>query len=236
MKIHETTHQGSEEWEDWRSVRATASEFGKIFTGGGKISTQREGYMRSKAIARKYKLPTWSGNAATDRGHELEPISRELFCELSGLEVREVACVEHDNGLCGGSPDGIITYRSVDVSGYETKAYFYDKHMKIVEKGLLPTENKPQVHGMLWLTGFSSWQFMVYNPEAMPFDHRVIEVTPDQYTQDLGAEVLLFCEELNLRADEFISDFEKMMNGTAMKDAMPTLFAYIEAEKREDLF
>lgn len=233
MKIHDNIHQGHEKWDDWRDPRATASEFGKIFTGGGKVSGQRESYMRACAIARKYKLPKWSGNKHTDRGHELEPLSRNLFMELSGLEVREVACIEHDNGLCGGSPDGLIVHNGAYVSGYETKAYNYDKHMGIIQKGVLPTENKPQCHGLLWLTGFSSWQFMVYNPDAMPFDHRVIEVTPDQYTQDLGGEVLSFCEELDRRANEFIEDFEKSMNGVAMREAMPTLYAQIEAGEEE---
>lgn len=229
MKIHDNIHQGHEKWDDWRSVRATASEFGKIFTGGGKVSGQRESYMRKCAIARKYKMPSWSGNKFTDRGHELEPIARDLFSELSGIAVKQVACVEHENGLCGGSPDGLIeTLGGEIISGLEIKCYNYDKHLAIVEKGVLPTENKPQCHGLLWLTGFKSWQFMVYNPDAMPFDHRVIEVTPDQYTQDLGGEVLLFCEELDKRADEFIEDFEKTMNGVAMREAMPTLFAQLE--------
>ena len=235
MKIHESTHQGSEQWDEWRAVRATASEFGKIFTGGGKISSQRESYMRAKAIARKYKLPTWSGNAATDRGHELEPLSRDLFMELSGLDVREAACIEHDNGLCGGSPDGIIHHNGIDLSGWETKSFNYDRHMKIIEKRELPVENKPQVHGMLWLTGFQTWQYMVYNPDAMPFDHLVLQVQPDQYTQDLGGEVLAFCEELDRRAEEFIEDFEKMMSGVAMREAMPELYAQIEAMNGEGL-
>jgi len=216
-------------WDDWRSVRATASEYGKIFTGGGKVSAQREAYMRKCAIARKYKMPTWAGNKHTDRGHELEPVARDLFSQLSGVAVREVACLEHENGLCGGSPDGLIYSDDIRlVSGLEIKCYAYDKHIGICTKGEMPTDCKPQVHGMLWLTGLSSWQFMVYHDEALPFDHRVIEVTPSQYTADLGNEVLSFCEELDRRAGEFISDFEKSTQGIAMREAMPILFANLE--------
>lgn len=240
MIIRESTHQGSEAWDEWRSTRATASEFDKIFTGGGKVSAQRDSYMRLKAIQRKYKRRAWAGNAATDRGHELEPISRNLWAELSGREVREVACIEHDNDLCGGSPDGIISHRGVDISGYETKAYNYDKHIGMIDRGVFPTACKPQVHGALWLTGFSSWIFMIYHPDAMPFDYKVWEVSPDQYTQDLGGEVLSFCEELDRRADEFIDDFEKSMSGVSMKEAMPILEAQIarmdeEARMDEDI-
>lgn len=232
MKIHDNIHQGHEAWDEWRAVRATASETGKIFTGGGKVSTQREAYMRKLAVARKYKLPKWSGNKYTDRGHELEPVARDLFRDLSGLDVREVACLEHDNGLCGGSPDGLIyAPDGTLISGLEIKCYNYDKHMSICEKGKLPTDNKPQIHAHLWLSGLPSWQFMVYHDEAMPFDHRVIEVEPDQYTQDLGGEILKFCEELDNRADEFLADFARSLAGVAMKDAMPVLFSQFEGEE-----
>ena len=75
MIIHKEMEQGQEAWDLWRAPLATASEFGKIFTGGGKISAQREPYMRKCAISRKYKLPSWGGNAATERGHLLEPVA-----------------------------------------------------------------------------------------------------------------------------------------------------------------
>jgi len=229
MKIYTEIHQDHEAWHEMRSIKATASEFGKIFTGGGKVSTQREPYMRKCAIAREFKMPTWGGNRATDRGHELEPVARDLFRELSGLDVREVAFVEHENGLCGGSPDGLI-YAPDDtlVSGLEIKCYNYDKHMGILSKRVLPTENKPQVHGAMFLAKVDSWQFMPYHDEAMPFDHCVIETTPDSYTDNLENEVMQFCEELDRRADEFISDFRKSMDGQSMRLAMPALFKKLE--------
>lgn len=236
MIIHTTGHQGSESWDDWRAVRATASEFGKIYTGGGKISTQRESYMRSCAVAREYKLPSWSGNAFTDRGHDLEPVARELFASLSGLDVREVTRIEHDDCLCGGSPDGLIYDPDENaVSGLEIKCYNYDKHIEIVTKGVLPTMNKPQVHGLLWLTKFTSWQFMVYHDQALPFDYRVIEVEPDQYTDDLGGEVMLFCEELDRRADEFIDDFRNSLSGKSMRESMPILHSQLALTTSQEL-
>ena len=229
MKIHTDIHQGHEDWDKWRSVRATASEFSKIYTGGGKVSGQRESYMRKCAVARKYTMPTWSGNSYTDRGHDLEPVARDLFVELSGLDVREVACVEHDNGLCGGSPDGLIYSPNGElISGLEIKCLNYDKHIGIVTKGAVPSEHRAQVHGLMWLTGVPCWQYMVYHDEAMPFDYRVIEVEPDQYTDDLGVEMLKFCEELDQRSEEFIDDFEKSMSGVGMLDSMPVLRRHIE--------
>ena len=217
--------QGSEAWDNTRAPIATASEFSKIFTGGGKVSTQRDSYMRKCAVARKYKLPSWSGNKHTDRGHELEPLARDLFCELSGLEIKEVSFIEHDNELCGCSPDGLIYAPDGRlVSGLDIKCFMYDKHVGIITKGVMPTDNKPQVHGEMWLAEVNCWQYMPYHDDAMPFDHCVIEVEKDQYTDNLSNEVLSFCEELDRRAEEFISDFEKSMKGITMKESMPTLF------------
>lgn len=228
--------QGSEAWDNQRAPIATASEFGKIFTGAEKISGQRESYMRKCAIARKYKLPSWTGNAATDRGHELEPVARDLFSGLSGVEVTEVSFIEHDNGLCGGSPDGLIYAPDGRlVSGLEIKCYNYDKHVGIVTKGEIPTDTKPQVHGSMWLAEVSCWQFMPYHDDAMPFDYRVIEVDQARYTDNLAGEVLKFCEELDRRAEEFISDFEKSMQGLGMRESMPNLFKQLEHVEVESL-
>jgi hypothetical protein len=234
MIIHESTHQGSEQWDEWRAVRATASQFGKIFTGGWKISEQREAYMRKCAIARQYRIPQWAGNAHTERGHALEPVARQLFTDLSGVEVREVACIEHDNGLCGGSPDGLIYAPDGRlVSGLEIKCYQYDKHVGIVTKGEMPTDCKPQVHGLLFLSRLSCWQYMVYHDEALPFDMRVIEIQPDAYTDALENEVMKFCEELDQRAEEFIADFDKSLR-TPIMDRMPVL-SLVMSEGEEEL-
>ena len=150
-----------------------------------------------------------------------------------------MACVEHENKLCGGSPDGLIYSPNGEViSGIEIKCLSYNKHVaeyiSLVNKKL-PTDRKPQVHGLLWLTGLPSWQFMVYHDDAMPFEHKVLEVTPDQYTQDLGGHVLEFCKELDERADEFIEDFDKSLKGASAEEVMPILFSQLKIESGEEM-
>jgi hypothetical protein len=230
MIIHNDAGQSSEAWHALRAPLITASDSSKIFTGGGKVSSQREAYLRTCAVSRKYVLPRWGGNAYTERGKELEPIARDFFIERSKLDVREVMFMEHDNHLCGLSPDGVIFNGSDMVSGLEIKCLGYDKHVGIVTKGELPNDNKSQVHFSLWLSRFKSWQYLPYNPDAMPLDHRVIEVTPDQYTDDMGNEIMKACEELDRRAEEFISDFEKTLTGESILAAMPVLQKSLEIE------
>lgn len=222
MKIIDNIHQGHEAWDALRAVRPTCSEFGKILTGTGKQSVQREAYMRKLAVATRYELPTWSGNVWTDRGQELEPEARARFREETGFDVREVAFLQSEECIAGGSPDGLIYDALSDpVAGLEIKCYKLEKHLAIIDKGALPTENMPQVHGHLWLTGFAAWAFAVYCPEAFPLDFRVIEVTPSDYTERLGEAVHAFCEELIERTPEFIADFEDA-NASA-RQALPTI-------------
>lgn len=224
FKIIDDIHQGHEQWDALRAVRPTASEFGKIFTGGGKASAQREAYMRKLAIGTRYKLPTWTGNTWTDRGQELEPEARDRFREETGFDVREVAFIKSRQCIAGGSPDGLIYDALGDpVSGLEIKCYKLEKHLGIIDRGELPTENMPQVHGHLWLTGFEAWAFAVYCPEAFPLDFKVIEVTRSSYTEKLGAAVTEFCTELLERTPEFLADFEAANLDCSVLASLPTI-------------
>ncbi|MBB5351376.1 hypothetical protein HNR46_001612 [Haloferula luteola] len=227
MKIITGIHQGHEEWDQLRAVRPTASEFGKILTGGGKASGQREAYMRRLAISTKYDLPKWTGNKWTDRGQALEPEARDRFREETGFNVREVAFIQSDHCMAGGSPDGLIYDMFGDlgeaVSGIEIKCFNLDKHLSILEKGELPTENIPQVHGHLWLSGFDAWAFVLYCPEAYPLDFKVIEVRRNAYTEQLGEHVTQFCAELIERTPEFLEEFEADHIHKPVLECMPSI-------------
>jgi hypothetical protein len=200
--------QGAPEWDALRAVRPTASEFGKIFTGSGKPSEQRELYMRSLAIATKYQLPKWGGNAATQRGHDLEPVARERLIAETGFDVREAGFCLKRGRIRGCSPDGLIYHNGVPVGGIEIKCYNLEKHLTIANKGVLPTENKPQVHGLLEVTGLAFWLFVTYNPEAFPLDFRIIEVTPDSYTSALEINLDQFENEYRDKLPKYIADYE----------------------------
>lgn len=229
MKIIDDIHQGHEQWDALRSVRPTASEFGKILTGTGKRSAQREAYMRKLAIATKYELPQWTGNQWTDRGHELEPLARDRFREETGFEVREVAFLQSETCIAGGSPDGLILNTAGDpVAGLEIKCYKLDKHLSILDRGELPPENMPQLHGHLWLTGFDAWAFALYCPEAFPLDFGILEVTPNGYTRRLGEAVESFCDELLSRTPEFLADFEAANLERSGRQSLPVICRAVE--------
>lgn len=200
--------QGSEEWDAMRATRPTASEFGKIFTGGGKPSEQREMYMRRLSIARKYKVPQFTGNEWTERGHALEPEARERLATVTGFDVREAGMCLKNGKFRGCSPDGLIYSNGEIVGGVEIKCFKMDKHLTIVNKGELPTENKPQVHGSLEVTGLKFWLFCLYCPEAFPLDFRIIEVTPDSYTRQLGDALDKFETDYDQNWARYLAEYE----------------------------
>lgn len=203
------TLQGSEEWDRLRAITPTASEFSKILTGGGKKSERREAYMRRLSVNWKYVTPTFMGNKWTDRGHDLEPVARQRFIDETGLDVREIGFVRRLDCGAGGSPDGwIYDAAGNPCAGVEIKCYNLDKHLSIVNSGVLPTENKPQVHGHLWLSGFQSWCFVLFCPEAWPLDFRIIEVTPDSYTRQLGTSIYDFCAEYMQMRVRYLAEYE----------------------------
>lgn len=232
MIILENIEQGSEEWDSIRSQRPTASEFGKIYTGGGKVSTQREAYMRRLSVAAKYPVPQFTGNAWTERGNALEPEARERFIKETGFDVREVGFVEKEGSIAGCSPDGII-YNSAGepVAGVEIKCFKMDKHLTILNKGVLPTENKPQVHGGLDVSKLDAWLFVLYCPDAFPLDFRIIEVTPDSYTMDLGGAINEFVDEYRVKWQQYLAEYEVDMLGKKTAEMAPVVSNIINREE-----
>lgn len=221
--ITKNVFQNSEEWDKLRATRPTASEFSKIITGTGKPSTQKEAYMRKLSVAVKYDMPSFKGNQWTDRGHELEPVARQRFIDETGFDVREVGFVMRADGIAGGSPDGLIYHNEQPVAGLEIKCFNVDKHLGILEKNELPTENKPQVHGHLWITGLPAWVFVLYCPEAFPLDFRMIEVTPDGYTRQVGDAVESFCDDYRRNWARYLAEFEADQIGLSVETMLPTL-------------
>jgi hypothetical protein len=225
--------QGSEEWENQRAIRPTASEFAKIWTGSGKPSEQRELYMRKLSIATKYKLPSWTGNMWTDRGKELEPVARERFIKETGFDVREAGICLKNGALRGASPDGLIYHKGNPIGGVEIKCYNLDKHLGILNKNVLPTENKPQVHGQLDVTGLPFWHFVLFCPEAFPLDFRIIEVTPDGYTRELASALDLFERDYEANWIQYLAEYEVDQLNKTPRDMAPVAYSLLNEKEEE---
>jgi hypothetical protein len=227
--------QGSEEWDNLRAKRPTASEFNRIITGKGDVSEQREMYMRRLSIARKYKVPQFAGNEWTERGHELEPVARERLIKETGFDVRSAGFCIKNGHYRGCSPDALIWHRGRIVGGVEIKCYKLDKHLSIVNGDKLPTANHPQVHGQLETTGLPFWLFCVFCPEAYPMDFRIIEVTPGSYTRELASELDQFERDYDQNWARYLAEYELDIVNKTSRQMAPVAYSIINPEIEEVL-
>jgi hypothetical protein len=181
--------QGTSEWWELRKGIPTASEFKRILTGGGKLSTQADDYA-CELVADKHCLIPPEGvenftNRAIRWGQQTEAEARRWYM----MEHRHAVsnggfCVTLD-GRFGCSPDGLIN----ELGGLELKCPQGKNHVSYCLKGELPNDYRPQVHGALWVTGALWWDFVSYCPGLPAFR---VRVEPDDYTQRLGEALEAF--------------------------------------------
>lgn len=162
MIIHDF-EQGTEEWHQARLGIPTASEFSKILTGTGKISTQKEGYIKSLLVERiTGKTAGFEGNSFTDRGHEIEPEARAFYEMKSSDEVTEVGFCTDKKEQYGASPDALVG----DDGLLEIKSTIATTHIGYLENPeKLPAAYVSQIQGQLLVTGRKWCDFLAYHPD-----------------------------------------------------------------------
>jgi hypothetical protein len=181
--------QGSDEWFNARLGIPTASNFGKILTSTGKLSTSRTGYANQL-------LADWLAGKPVDqtdttfwmeRGTEMEQQARDAYEFESGNTVDQIGFVYLDvKQRVGCSPDGLID----DDGAWECKC---PKASTLVSYygGGCPAKYVPQVQGQMWICEREWSDFYVFHPLLMPFLVRVER--DDKYIKLLAEAV----EEFN---------------------------------------
>jgi predicted phage-related endonuclease len=187
--------QGSDLWFSLRCGNPGASSFDKIITSTGKPSTQAQKYLYQCAgeLLTGQKAESYS-NVHMTRGIELEAEARSLFEMIQGVEVKQVGLIYPDHTQdyhC--SPDGLI-----DLTGLEIKCPSLPVAVEYLDKGVLPTEYKVQVHGSMMVTGFKTWWFISYYPGLKPL---ILEIHRDDK----------FCEMIKNYVDGFCSELKSLV-------------------------
>jgi hypothetical protein len=199
VKIHDVA-QLSPEWWALHKGRATCSQFSRIITGTGKLSTQAEPYAEELAadlLAPDPDEPPPFVNYAMTRGARLEAEARRFYELEYRCETRQVGFIESVCGRFGGSPDSLVGANG----GLEIKCPLAKGHIACWRRDELPPEYKPQVHGYLWLTGRLWWDVLFYCPKL---PHKRFRIQPDSYTEALGKALEVF--RLNL--EELITEIQ----------------------------
>lgn len=177
--------QQSEEWERWRN-RPTASEFSSFVTPArGDYSAQATAYA-AKIVAKRLGVYTeppptfWM-----EWGMEHEPNARHAYTVATGREVQEVGFIIPDStNAYGGSPDGLVG----DDGLIEIKCPAPETLIGYHAAGELPKQYKPQIQGLLLISGRPWCDFFVFHPQLTPF---LLRVEADEKYQTKIAEGLL---------------------------------------------
>ena len=202
MKVFDCDQYDEGWWAARRGI-PTSSKFAMLITPTGKPSTQAKGYMYS-LIADCVTTETedaFEPNEWMIRGLELEEEARDWFSMSRKAKVDQVGFITNDEGTAGCSPDGLI---SKDC-GLEIKCPKASTHVGYLLNGTLPPKYAPQVHGAMWVTGFSEWVFCSYHPAFRPL---VVTVKRDAYTDKVGVAVTKFINELAIAKRRIIGERE----------------------------
>lgn len=189
--------QHSKLWYTTRTRMLTASDVASVI-GANPYTPRKSVFLRKTGQSKPF-----SGNKATRRGHELEPIARAEYEKATGKK-----CWPEDLGLMvhpeyatiGASPDGV----TLDGTLVEIKCPLYRK----IEKGVVPAYYLPQVQTLLEVFDLETCHFVQYRPSdgkvPMQLDITTINRDRQWFAKHLPAmldfmtEVFAFYENRNL--------------------------------------
>ena len=193
MQIHRDIDQGSKEWLDLRLGLITCSEIKTICADGVGAQT----YINGLAYERITGEPSavFAGNEWTNRGHELEPIARDLYQQKTGNEVEEVSFIK--NLGFGYSPDGLI---GLD-GAMEIKVKQPQVQISILRSGEIPKEHLDQLDGGLLCSDRNWIDFIAYCPNLPTFIKRV-------YAEERKAQL----EKLNTLIEKYNKQIDDVVN------------------------
>lgn len=199
MRIFEM-EQRSVEWYKVRCGVPTASEFDKIITTKGAISTQRKKYLYQLAGERLGGVVDETYQSfAMQQGVLKEGEARNLYNIASGDEVKQVGFCLSDDGKYGCSPDGLVGKDGA----YEVKCPLIHTHIGYLIENDVPTDYYTQVQGQLLVTGRKWTDFMSYFPGLKPL---IVREEPDEVFHKLLKKAL---EEFTNELDDLVKRLSK---------------------------
>jgi predicted phage-related endonuclease len=194
-----TLDQGTPEWHAARLGIITMSELKTLLVkgkGSGGFGAGALSYMHQLIGERITGEPSdaFQGNAHTQRGHELEPVARELYQEATGLPHLEQVGIILNHGV-GYSPDCLVD--SNGLVEIKTKLPKYQIELLLADE--LPKEHVAQCQGGLWVSEREWIDFASYWPGMPLFVKRAYR--DEVMIRTIAERVEAFYEELERRMD-----------------------------------
>jgi len=194
ITIHTDITQGTPEWFAVRAGLPTASEFDSVIAKGrgGEPSKTRRTYMLKLAGERiTGEVTEGYTNAHMERGKAMEAEARDLYAFMRDAQLTQVGFVRNEQFRAGCSPDSLIG----EDGALEVKTKLPHLQLDALIAGVLPPEHKPQVQGILLVTGRLWCDFISYWPKLPPLIVR--EYRDQAYIDNLVAGLNTFNAELD---------------------------------------
>ncbi len=187
--------QGTDRWHKWRRGVIGASE-AVIIMGENRWKG------RQQLMDEKLGLVTpFSGNAATQRGHDLEPHARKALEKKFKVQIEPTIVQDSREPFLAASLDGITSDRD---EVYEIKCGVRAYEI-VSQTRRLPSYYVAQVQHMMMITQHDSLKFAAFSPgdPLVVLDVR----RDDQYIKRLRQRELDFVRELESRGHKLQYEF-----------------------------
>lgn len=204
MEIIHDIEQGSPEWMDLRLGIITCSEMSAIRSDGAGAYKYINGLAFERLTGESSSV--FEGNEWTKRGHELEPVARQMYEKKTGLDVSMVSFVK--NKGFGFSPDGLI-YNSQPMwpeGAIEIKVKQPAEQMHILRSDEIPKKHLDQLHGGLSCAELDWIDFVSYCPSLPLFIKRVYAKDCQDKIQNIESLVVKY----NAMIDEAVNQIAEM--------------------------
>ena len=163
-----TVEQGSDEWLDLRRTRITCSRLGDVVAG--KDTKRYQQYKREKIqelLGKKgvEETPEWAEHGKANEGRAMAAYEYRYELEVE----HNVFLISNKYDWLSCSPD--LLHLPDYLEGGEIKCReLYKNYRKYRQLGhdhrgtpqACPAENRRQVQGAMWVTGFKRWYFINY--------------------------------------------------------------------------
>lgn len=182
--IFHAVEQNTDEWDQLRLGKVTASNFGTIMANYGKdFGDPAKRYALQLALERinGRKAEHSFTNAHMERGHEQEPVARMLYEEMFFCDVANGGFF--DCGDIGDSPDGLIGSDGV----LEAKSVIASTHYATRKRGSFDPAYRWQIVGHLDCTERDWCDFVSYCSD-FPEDEQLLvyRTHREEVTEELG--------------------------------------------------
>jgi predicted phage-related endonuclease len=193
--------QGTPEWFDARKGIVTASKAATLMAGGQGKTRLAYMYQLIGEIMTGEPISTFSGNAHTERGHEMEPVARDLYQKRVGIEVVQTGFIRNHDGIGGAgySPDGLVG----DYGLTEIKSRLPHIQAELLDTGKIPGDAAKQMQFGMWVSERQWCDYVSYWP-GMPMFVQRVEVDKKQQ-DEMKLALIKFYAEMNQKLEKLAS-------------------------------